>query len=106
MISRTVQVDIDAVEPGMVLSATLADAHGGVLLPAGVELTDSMLISLRRRGVMEVTVINNNISEAELAAERQRHQERLEHLFRKAHAIGASDALRESILQYRLGGGK
>jgi hypothetical protein len=106
MIARNLQVDIDDVEPGMVLSATLSDAHGGVLLPAGVELTESILTSLRRRGIEEVTVINDKISDAELAAERQRLQERLDRLFRKSSTAGANKALQESIMRYRLGDGK
>ena len=106
MIARNLQVDIDDVEPGMVLSATLSDAHGGVLLPAGVELTESMLTSLRRRGVEAVTVINDKVSDEELAAERQRLQERLDRLFRKNGAVGANGVLRESIMKYRLGDGK
>jgi hypothetical protein len=106
MISRNLQVDIDQVEPGMVLSATLSDAHGGVLLPAGVELTESILVSLRRRGIEEVTVINDKVSDAELEAERQRLQQRLDRLFRKTANAGANKALQESIIRYRMGDGK
>lgn len=104
MISRNLLLDIDDVETGMVLSSTLSDAHGGVLLPAGVELTDSMLTSLRRRGVDQVSVVNNKISDADLAAERQRLQERLTRLFRHSGNAGANAQLNDSILRYRMGG--
>ena len=103
MISRHLQLDLDDAEPGMILSNTLLDAHGGVLLPSGVELTESVLTSLRRRGIDQVTVVNDRVSEADLALERERLQKILANLFRNCEDKGASDSLRQSITQYRMG---
>lgn len=103
MIARHLQLDLDEAEPGMILSSTLFDAHGGVLLPTGIELTESILTSLRRRGIDQVSVINDRVSEADLAAERERLQERLSRLFRNSLNKGASNELRDSIMRYRLG---
>jgi hypothetical protein len=101
--SRNKEVDLDDAEAGMVLAEAVLDAHGGTLLPGATTLTDSLLTSLRRRGIDKVFVVNNDISEEELKAEQERVQKRLEHLFRKCGADGASSALLQSITDYRLG---
>jgi hypothetical protein len=103
MINRHLQLDLDDAEPGMILSNTLLDAHGGVLLPSGVELTESVLTSLRRRGIDQITVVNDRISEADLAIERARLQKGLDNLFRNSIDRGASNSLKESVMQYRMG---
>ena len=103
MITRHLQLDLDDAEPGMILSNTLLDAHGGVLLPSGVELTESVLTSLRRRGIDQITVVNDRISEADLAIERARLQKGLDNLFRNSIDRGASNSLKESVMQYRMG---
>ncbi|HSY27195.1 MAG TPA: hypothetical protein VK832_06815 [Burkholderiaceae bacterium] len=103
MINRHLQLDLDDAEPGMILSNTLFDAHGGVLLPSGVELTESVLTSLRRRGIDQITVVNDRISEADLAIERARLQKGLDNLFRNSIDRGASNSLKESVMQYRMG---
>lgn len=103
MIDRQLQLDLDDAEPGMILSTSIFDAHGGVLLPTGVELTESILTSLRRRGIDQVIVINDRVSEADLAIERERLQERLAILFRNCADKGASNSLRESVMRYRMG---
>lgn len=103
MITRHLQLDLDDAEPGMILSNTLLDAHGGVLLPSGVELTESVLTSLRRRGIDQITVVNDRVSEADLAIERERLQKSLANLFRNCADKGESNSLRESIMQYRMG---
>ena len=103
MIARTVEIDLDDAVAGMVLVNPILDAHGGVLLPAGAKLGESTLTSLRRRGVDRVAVLNNEISDAELAAEAELVQGRLAVLFRRSAGQGASDALQQSVLRYRLG---
>lgn len=103
MINRVLQLDLDDAEAGMTLADTLLDAHGGVLLPQGTALTEAILTSLRRRGIEEIFVVNDNISEAELAAERERVELRLGQLFQKCSGQGASDLLLQSVMQYRLG---
>ena len=48
-------------------------------------------------------ILNDNISEADLAAERERLERRLTQLFRKCSGEGASDLLLRSVKHYRLG---
>ena len=103
MISRILQLDLDDVVPGMTLSDTLHDAQGGVLLPQGVVLTEQMLNSLRRRGIDQIFVVNDDISEADLAAEHERVQQRLDQLFKQCKGQGASEPLLQSVMQYRFG---
>lgn len=102
MIKRTLQIDIDDAEVGMVLSEAVLDGQGGLLVASGAELTESVLKSLGRRGIDTVIVLNNRISEAELAAERQRQKERLAKLFRK-YAGDKDSKLLQYITQHRTG---
>jgi hypothetical protein len=104
MITRHLSLDLDDAEPGMTLTSPVLDAQGGVLLPAGAELSESTLTSLRRRGIDSVTVRNERISEADLAVERERVQQSMARLFRRCGDRGASSALRQSVMRYRLGG--
>ena len=101
--NRLIELDLDDVRIGMTLSDTLLDAHGGVLLPGGTILTDSNITSLRRRGIDTVVVVNDEISEADLAIERERLQQRLDRLFRKSVNDAAHDLLLPQITRYRLG---
>lgn len=104
MINRSKEVDLDDAEPGMVLSEAVLDAHGGVLLPAAAALTESMLTAMRRRGIDRIFVVNDDISEEELKAERERVQLRLARLFRHCGNDGACGALLQQITEYRFGG--
>jgi hypothetical protein len=103
MISREKRLDLDDVVAGMVLSADVLDGQGGILLPAQTVLTDALLKSLGRRGIDFVDVVNDDISEEELQAERIRVQQRLTVLFRRCEAEPACQALQRHILKYRLG---
>lgn len=104
MISRCKQLDLDDATPGMVLSEPITDAHGGMLLPASATLTDSALTALRRRGIASIVVINADITEEELNAERECVQQRLARLFRRSDTGSAPAALLARITDYRLGG--
>jgi hypothetical protein len=104
MTSRSKQLDLNDAEAGMVLSEAVLDAHGGVLLKDATVLNAAILTSLRRRGVETVFVIDDAVSEEDLKAERERVQAQLAHLFRKCRAQGASDALLQSVTEYRTGG--
>lgn len=103
MINRYRQLDLDDVVAGMVLAEAVLDAHGGILLPSATALTDSLLTSLRRRGIDTVFVINDDISEEDLAVERERVQQRLAILFRKCATGSTSDVLLQRITEYRMG---
>lgn len=97
------QLDLDDVVAGMTLSEVLLDSHGDVLLPSGTVLTETTLSSLRRRGIDKLLVLSEDISEADLAAERERLQQRLDMLFRKCGKDGASGQLLQYVIEYRLG---
>lgn len=103
MIEQFLKLDLDDVEAGMTLYETLLDGHGGVLLPAGTELSESNLNSLRRRGVDEVLIRNDAVSEADLAEARAQLEERLARLFRQCGTEGANGLLLQSVIRYRLG---
>jgi hypothetical protein len=97
-------IELDDASAGMVLSSVLLDAGGGTLLPKGAELTDSLLTSLRRRGIERIAIVDDRVSEAELSVERERASKRLAVLFRKCATQNASTSLQNSILLYRLEG--
>jgi hypothetical protein len=103
MISKKKLVNVDDAVAGMVLSKTVVDDRGGVLLPDGTTLTDALLKSLGRRGIETVYVVNDDISEADLAAERERVQQRLANLFRNSKTDRACRILLQRITEYRLG---
>jgi hypothetical protein len=103
MTGKFLRLDLDDVMPGMTMSDPLLDSHGDVLLPGGTVLTESSIQSLRRRGIDSLTVVNDQISEADLAAEQERHRQRLDRLFRKSSKDVANGALLKHIAHYRLG---
>lgn len=47
---------LDMAKPGDLLAAPVANEKGMLILPKGAKLTMGMIDSLRRRGVVEVTV--------------------------------------------------
>lgn len=97
-------IPLDQAAPGMRLGEDVRDAQGAVLLAAGGELSESLLEALRRRGIQEVCVAQEEtLSEAEREARREVVRARLSHLFRGAGADGADRQLFETVLGYRLG---
>lgn len=104
MISKYKQLDIDDAEAGMVLSAGVLDRQGSVLLPAGAALTDSLLTSMRRRGIDSVQVVGNAVSTHELEAERERIAARLARLFRRPRQSAADATLQAGLRAYRMEG--
>lgn len=102
MISKYKELDLDDAEAGMVLASVVHDHQGSVLLPAGAALTDALLNSMRRRGIERVNVVDDTVSEHELAEERERVGQRLARLFRHP-GPGAGDAvLRAQLSAYRM----
>lgn len=95
---------IDEVLAGMVLAAPLLDAAGGVLLPQGATLSESMLAGLRRREVAELCI---EVAEPPLDPEvrqamRKVAEQRLRHLFRQAGDDPATRTFYQTVLDYRL----
>jgi hypothetical protein len=103
MISRCKEIDVDDAVAGMVLFRDVLDQRGAVLLPKDAELTDSLLTSLRRRGIDVVPVIDAAVDETALAAERERVGQRLARLLRHCGDGRAEAMLRAGLQAYRVG---
>lgn len=96
-------LNIGDVLPGMRLAVAVSDDAGRVLVPAAVELTESLLESLRRRGVAELHVEREqSIDPALLAARRAECEARLAQLFRNAGDSAETTALHRAILAFRM----
>ena len=94
---------IDEITPGMRLAASAADAGGHVLLPAGTELTESMLQSLRRRDIAELLIEAKIVEDpAVVEARRAGLKKQIEQLFRKAGTEPETMALHQAILDFRM----
>jgi hypothetical protein len=96
------------VEPGMVLSDELLDVQGHVLLPQGTVLTQAMIALMPRHGIAILPIsVPQEPTEAEVAASREHHLERLAHLFRKndpdCDQDWATALLRRFVTDFRLG---
>lgn len=103
MKKRYKQLDLDDVVAGMTLWEAVHDGRGDVLLPGATVLTDAMLTSLRRRGIDTVILMNDDISEADLQAEKEKLQQRLTRVFRRCTENLASTELLRSVSAYKLG---
>lgn len=96
-------IAIGDAQPGLRLAEAVADAMGQVLVPAGSELTESMLLGLRRREVATLTV-EREIEEGSAAREARQAKvvEQLDRLFRKAGEGAETRQLYQAILDFRL----
>lgn len=96
-------IAIGDAQPGLRLAEAVADAMGQVLVPAGNELTESMLLGLRRREVATLTV-EREIEEGSAAREARQAKvvEQLDRLFRKAGEGAETRQLYQAILDFRL----
>ena len=96
---------LDAVTQAAVLAEPVCDDSGQLLLPAGTTLTDSMVASLRKRGV-ETVVIAGAEAQPEPAMDLQaRHARvdgRMKCLFRHALRTGHVNPLLHMVSRYRL----
>jgi hypothetical protein len=110
------EIDLDQAAAGMTLAVALLDANGGVLLPRDAALTDSVLASLRRRGVRRCVVWAGEQADdrahdqagtpagpgqAQLQREHQLRVQRLERLFRHSGAGAGGRLLLERLRVYR-----
>jgi hypothetical protein len=100
-------VPLEQVEAGMRLASDVCDDNGYPLLSAGTELKDSLLASLARRGVKQVQVeVEEQLTDEERSARREAASRRLDALFRRSGDSPLMGQLRETLLRYRLGGGR
>jgi hypothetical protein len=95
-------VDIDAAQEGMRLYGDLRDRAGNLLLPKSTVLTCPTINALRRRGVEAVSVVDDTVTDQQLAAGRELAMARIEHLFRHAGAGPANALLRHVVEAYRM----
>jgi hypothetical protein len=96
-------IPLDNARAGMRLGIDICDARGAVLLAAGGELTEPLIVALRRRGIEQVCVATGEPLDAEaLAARREATRLRIAHLFRRAGKADADRRLYEAVLDYRL----
>jgi hypothetical protein len=88
--------------PGMALAASVVDHEGHTLLVGGTILDAEMLDRLIRRGIETISVlILDARDEATIAHELRAAEARVAHIFR-APGSAAREALRQSILSFRL----
>lgn len=96
-------IAIGDARPGMRLAEAVADALGQVLVPAGSELSESLLQNLRRHELATLTV-EREVEDGSAAREAQRAKvvEQLDRLFRKAGDGAETRQLYRAILDFRL----
>lgn len=96
------------VQPGMTLSDELLDVQGHVLLPQGTVLTEAMIALMPRHGIASLPIVAEaEVSDEEVAAGMQHHEQRIARLFRKQDPDNDADwptaLLRQFVTDYRLG---
>lgn len=93
--------------PGMVIAEAVVDDSGRVLIPAGVELSDSSIASLTRREIATVMVeLTMDEDPVDLEARRIKAKHQLDHLFRQAGDAPETRALYQAIFEFRMEQGK
>jgi hypothetical protein len=95
-------VAIDAAQDGMRLYDDLRDRAGNLLLPKATVLTAATIKALCRRGIEVVPVVDDTVTDQQLAAAREQAMARIAHLFRHAGAGPANALLRQVVDAYRM----
>lgn len=94
---------LDDIQPGMKVAVALTDAAGRVLVPAGAEVSASMIAGLQRRGVAELSV---EVEVEEDPAEREASQAKLvaqlDHRFRLAGEAPETRLIYQAVLDYHM----
>ncbi len=99
-------LSIADVRSGMRLAVAVSDDAGRILVPAAVELTEGLLESLRRRGVVQLHVERVEALDPDvLAARRAKIESDVARLFRKAGDGRETQVLQQTIRLFRLGRG-
>lgn len=89
--------------PGMRLAEPVIDQNGNVLMQGGVELTESMLASLRRRDVLQIAIEREvEESSAEREARLVELRQKLDRRFRKTGESPEAGLLYQAILDFEL----
>lgn len=94
---------IGDLQPGMRVAVAVADEAGRILLPAGAEITEATIASLRRRGIEQVGVeLEVADDPAALEARRQQAAAQLDRLFRQAGQGAETRSLYDAVFRYRM----
>jgi len=95
---------LEDARPGMHLGIDVRDTQGAVLLAAGSELNEGLLTALARRGIHQVSIIEQHppLSPEELETLRENARARLAHIFRRSGKTATDRQLFELVLDYRL----
>ncbi len=102
-----VSVPLSEVCVGMLVAEAVTDAAGHLLVPAGAEISESMLHGLARREIAEIRIVRAVEEDAAASeARRARLAQQLDQLFRKAGEGAETRQLYQAILDYRMGEGK
>lgn len=97
------RIALQSATPGLRLSDAIVDDAGRVLVPDGAILTDALLHSLQRRGVVELAVdLVDDEDPAVLEARRISVERAVAVHFRQAGEGIGTRALREAIRAFRL----
>jgi hypothetical protein len=102
MMKRFRVVPTSEAEEGMLLHEDVRDRAGNVLLPALTALTAATIKSLLRRDVEMLLIVDDSITQEQLAVERLRVQERLAYLYRHAGGGRADALVRKVVEEYRM----
>lgn len=94
---------VDDLLPGMRVAAAVHDEADRVLLPAGAEITESTISSLRRREIDQVSV-EIEVEDDPVSAEAYRRKviAELDHLFRRAGQGAETRSLYDAVARYRM----
>jgi phosphatidylserine/phosphatidylglycerophosphate/cardiolipin synthase-like enzyme len=95
-------VAIDDAQEGMCLYGDLRDRAGSLLLPKSTLLSAATIKGLQRRGVEVVSIVDDTVTDQQLAAEREQAMARIAHLFRYAGTGSANALLRKAVEAYRM----
>lgn len=100
---RIESVPLAEIAVGMVVAEPVLDSAGRVLVPAGAEVSESMLLGLRRRDVAEIRV-EREVEEDPAVSEAYRVKlvAQLDLLFRQAGEGAEMRVLRQAVLDYRM----
>jgi hypothetical protein len=52
-------IPLDSAIPGMTLADNLLGSHGEIMLPSGAVLSETMISSLKRHSVAEISILKN-----------------------------------------------
>ena len=98
---------LEEIRAGMSLAEPVLGAHGEVVLPQGVTLTDALLQSLGRRGIESLSVLAPKAEGDDPATNTKDiavQMARIGRLFRHATEYDGTDYLRTLVTQYRMAG--